>query len=46
MSLEEKKKLADFIIENNGDLEELRKQVRDLWEKIQKQAEGSKQKGS
>ena len=34
MALEEKKKLADFIIENNGDLEQLRKQVSEVWEKI------------
>jgi dephospho-CoA kinase len=35
MSLEEKRKLADFIIENNGDLEELRRQVEEVWEKIE-----------
>lgn len=35
MPLEEKRKLADFIIENNGDLEQLRKQVRKVWQKIQ-----------
>lgn len=34
MPLEEKRKLADFIIENDGDLEELRKRVRELWSKI------------
>lgn len=34
MDLEEKRKLADFIIENNGDLEELRRQVREVWQKI------------
>ena len=34
MSLEEKRKLADFIIENNGSLEELERKVRDVWEKI------------
>jgi dephospho-CoA kinase len=34
MSLEEKRKLADFIIENNGDLEELRRQVQKVWIKI------------
>ncbi len=38
MSLEEKRKLADFIIENNGDLEELRRQVEAIWEKIREQA--------
>jgi len=37
MPLEEKRKLADFIIENNGDLEELRRQVREVWEKIRSQ---------
>lgn len=35
MPLEKKKKLADFVIENNGDLEELRKRVYEVWEKIQ-----------
>ncbi|MBI4488969.1 MAG: dephospho-CoA kinase [Deltaproteobacteria bacterium] len=35
MSLEEKRKLADFIIENNGDLEELRRKVQEVWEKIE-----------
>ena len=34
MSLQEKRKLADFVIENDGDLEELQKQVREVWEKI------------
>ena len=34
MPLEEKRRLADFIIENNGDLEELRRQVEEVWEKI------------
>jgi dephospho-CoA kinase len=34
MPLEEKRKLADFIIENNGSLEDLRSQVRKVWEKI------------
>lgn len=34
MSLDEKRKLADFVIENNGDLEELQQQVREVWEKI------------
>lgn len=34
MPLEEKRKLADFIIENDGDLEELRKNVIEVWEKI------------
>jgi len=43
MPLEEKRKLADHVIENNGDLEELRRQVRDVWEKITKQAEGRRQ---
>jgi len=38
MSLEEKRKLADFIIENSGDLEELRRQVQEVWEKIREQA--------
>jgi dephospho-CoA kinase len=34
MSLEEKRKLADYVIENNGSLEELDTQVRELWEKL------------
>jgi len=34
MSLEEKRKLADFVIENNGSLEELERQVRSLLEMI------------
>jgi dephospho-CoA kinase len=34
MSLEEKRKLADYVIENNGSLEELERQVRELWEKL------------
>jgi dephospho-CoA kinase len=43
MPLEEKRKLADFIIENDGDLEELRKNVIEVWEKITKQAAGNRQ---
>ena len=34
MSLEEKRKLADYVIENNGSLEELERQVRELWDKV------------
>lgn len=34
MPLEEKRQLADFIIENIGDLEELKRQVKAIWEKI------------
>ncbi len=36
MPQEEKRKLADFIIENNSDLEHLEHQVRDLWKKLKK----------
>ena len=43
MGLEEKKKLADFIVENDGSLEELEKKVREVWEKITKQAIGNRQ---
>jgi dephospho-CoA kinase len=34
--MEKKRKLADLVIENNGDLEELRRQVQSVWEKIKK----------
>lgn len=34
MSLQEKRKLADFVIENDGTLEELRRQVKELWKKL------------
>ncbi len=43
MSLEDKRKLADFIIENNDSLEELEKRVRGIWEAITKQATGNRQ---
>ena len=36
MPLQEKRQLADFIIENNGDIEDLRRQVRQVWQKITK----------
>jgi len=36
MPLEDKRKLADFIIENNSDLEYLQQQVRDLWKRLKK----------
>lgn len=35
MSLAEKRKLADYVIENNGTLEELEQQVREVLRKIQ-----------
>lgn len=35
MSLEEKRKLADYVIDNNGSLEELERQVRAVLQKIQ-----------
>jgi len=41
MSLGEKRKLADYVIENNGSLEELERQVRELWEKITRTVGGS-----
>jgi dephospho-CoA kinase len=34
MPLAEKKKLADYVVENDGDFEELKTKVRDLWNKI------------
>jgi len=35
MSLEEKRKLADYVIENDGALEDLEQQVRTVLQKIQ-----------
>jgi len=40
MSLEEKRKLADYVIENNGSLEELERQVRELWKKFTRIEDG------
>jgi dephospho-CoA kinase len=40
MSLEEKRKLADYVIENNGSLEELDGQVRELWERLSRKEDG------
>jgi len=40
MSLEEKRKLADYVIENNGSLEELERQVRELWEQLTRIEDG------
>ncbi|MBI2532928.1 MAG: dephospho-CoA kinase [Deltaproteobacteria bacterium] len=40
MSLEEKRKLADYVIENNGSLEELERQVRELWEQLTRKEDG------
>ena len=40
MSLDEKRKLADYIIENNGSLEELDRQVRELWGKFTRREDG------
>ena len=34
MSVEEKRKLADYVIENDGSLEDLDRQVRKLWEQL------------
>ncbi|MBI2360063.1 MAG: dephospho-CoA kinase [Deltaproteobacteria bacterium] len=34
MPLEEKRRLADVIIENNGTLDELRKRVKEVWEEL------------
>jgi dephospho-CoA kinase len=34
MPLSEKRPLADFVIENDGDLDDLKKQVKDVWEKM------------
>jgi dephospho-CoA kinase len=35
MSLAEKRKLADYVIENNGSLEQLEQQVHEVLQKIQ-----------
>jgi dephospho-CoA kinase len=35
MSLEDKRKLADYVIENNGNLQELERQVCGVLQKIQ-----------
>jgi len=35
MPLEEKTKLANFVIDNSGELKDLERQVREVWEKIQ-----------
>jgi dephospho-CoA kinase len=35
MSLEEKRKLADYVLENDGNLDELERQVRAVWQRIQ-----------
>jgi dephospho-CoA kinase len=34
MPLSEKRALADFVIENDGDLEDLKKQVKEVWTKL------------
>jgi dephospho-CoA kinase len=34
MSLEEKRRLADYVVENNGSLEDLERQVQAVLEKI------------
>ncbi len=34
MPLTEKKGLADYVIENDGDLDDLKRQVRDVWTKL------------
>lgn len=34
MPLEEKRRLADVIIENNGTLDELRKRLKEVWEEL------------
>jgi len=40
LSEEEKIKAADFIIDNSGTLEHTREQVRQVWENLQRQAQG------
>ena len=41
MPVGEKRKLADFVIENNGDLDGLQRQVKEVWEKITRMEAGS-----
>ena len=41
MPVGEKRKLADFVIENNSDLEALRRQVNEVWDKITRMEAGS-----
>jgi dephospho-CoA kinase len=36
LSVEEKKGFCDLIIDNSGSLEETRKQVKKLWQKLKK----------
>ncbi|MGQ9509992.1 MAG: dephospho-CoA kinase [Thermodesulfobacteriota bacterium] len=36
MSIEEKKAYADYIIDNSGSLEETRRQVKEIWNKLKK----------
>jgi len=36
MSIEEKRRYADFVVDNSGSLEEIRKQVEEVWEKLKK----------
>jgi len=36
LPIEEKKTLADFIVDNSGSLEETRRQVEEIWEKLKK----------
>jgi len=40
MSLDEKRKLADYTIENNGSLEELEGRVREIWEQLTRMEDG------
>lgn len=40
MSLDEKRRLADYVIENNGTPEELEQQVREFWERFTKIEDG------
>ncbi|MBI4523432.1 MAG: dephospho-CoA kinase [Deltaproteobacteria bacterium] len=38
MPLDEKRRLADFVVENNGSVEELEERVKELWEKLLQQS--------
>jgi len=42
LPIEEKKRLADFIVDNSGSLEETKRQVKEIWEKLKEIQEARK----